>query len=100
MGTRGKPLTVKEKETIVKLKKYFDCARDDPQEQTCPSVHRVVNALNISIATVKRVMADHNRGVDFVDQERIHRRRPPRVLPDSLQTVTRAYVRQANTRQS
>jgi transposase len=41
-------------------------------------------------------MADHNRGVDFVDQERIHRGRPPRVLPDSLQTVTREYVRQAN----
>jgi transposase len=96
MGTRGKPLTVKEKETIVKLKKYFDCARDDPQEQACPSVQRVVNALNISIATIKRVMADHNRGVDFVDQERIHRGRPPRMLRDSLQTVTREYVRQAN----
>jgi transposase len=96
MGTQGKPLTVQEKETIVKLKRYFDHARDDPQEQVGPSVERVVNALNISIATVKRVMADHNRGVDFVGQEGIHRGRPPRALPDSLQTVTRGYVRQAN----
>jgi transposase len=96
MATQGKPLTANEKETIVTLKRYFDRTRDDPQEQACPSVQRVVNALNISIATVKRVMADHNRGVSFMDQEGIHRGRPPRALSDSLQTVTREYVRKAN----
>jgi transposase len=96
MGTQGKPLTVSEKETIVKLKRYFDRSRDDAQEQACPSVQRVVNALDISIATVKRIMADHNRGVNFIDQEEIHRGRPPRALPDSLQTITREYVRKAN----
>ena len=89
MGTQGKPLTATDKETIVKLKRYFDLTRDDPQEQARPSVQRVVNALNIGIATVKRTMADHNRGVDFMDPEEIHRGRPPRALADSLQTVTR-----------
>ena len=96
MGTQGKPLTPREKETIVALKRYFDRTRDDPQEQACLSVQRVVNALNISIATVKRIMADYNRGVSFVDQEEVYRGRPPRALPDSLQTVTREYVRKAN----
>lgn len=96
MGTQGKPLTPQDKEIIVKLKKYFDETKADPQEQACPSVERVVNALEISTATVKRVMADHNRGVNFLDQDALYRGRPPRALPDSLQTVTREYVRQAN----
>jgi len=96
MGTKGKPLTTKEKETIVTLKKYFDRTKDDPQEQAWPSVERVVNALGISIATVKRVMADFNSGVNFADQEEAHRGRPPRVLSSSMQTATREYVRKAN----
>ena len=96
MGTKGKPLTTKEKETIVTLKKYFDRTKDDPQEHAWPSVERVVNALGISIATVKRVMADFNSGVNFADQEEAHRGRPPRVLSSSMQTATREYVRKAN----
>lgn len=96
MSTQGKSLSTIEKETIVTLKKYFDRTRDDPQEQTIPGVQRIVNALGISIATVKRVMANHNRGVHFEDQEEIYRGRPQLVLPNSMQTVTREYVRKAN----
>jgi hypothetical protein len=61
MTTQGKALTLKEKETIVALKKYFDRTRDDLLEQASPSVQKVVNALGVGVATVKRVMADHNR---------------------------------------
>jgi len=96
MSTQGKSLSTIEKETIVTLKKYFDRTRDDPQEQTIPGVQRVVNALGVSIATVKRVMANHNRGVHFEDHEEIYRGRPQLVLPNSMQTVTREYVRTAN----
>ncbi|HAO19405.1 MAG TPA: hypothetical protein DCQ37_02255 [Desulfobacteraceae bacterium] len=96
MITQGKPLTSEEKETIVTLKRYFDRTKDDHQEQVCPSVQRVVNALGVSIATVKRVMADFNRGVSFEDQEEIHRGRPPRAISGSMQTITREYVRKAN----
>jgi hypothetical protein len=94
MSTQGKSLSTIEKETIVTLKKkYFDRTRDDPQEQTIPGVQRVVNALGISIATVKRVMANYNRGMHFEDQEEIYRGRPQLALPNSMQTVTREYVR-------
>ncbi len=96
MGTQGKPLTAKEKETIVTLKKYFDRTKNDPQEQASPSVQRVVNALDISIATAKRVMADYNRGVSFVDQKEVFRGRRPRSLSSPMQTVARDYVRKAN----
>ena len=96
MTTQGKALTPTEKQIIVTLKTYFDRAKGDEEEQTNPSVQRVVNALGVSIATVKRVMADHNRGIAFTDQEKIHKGRPPRALSDSMQTVTRQYVRAAN----
>lgn len=96
MSTQGKCLSTIEKETIVTLKKYFDRTRDDPQEQMIPGVQRVVNALGVSIATVKRVMANYNRGVQFEDQEEIYRGRPQLVLPNSMQAVTREYVRTAN----
>jgi len=96
MTVQGKALTPIEKETIVTLKKYFDRTKDDSQEQTSPSVERVVNALGVGIATVKRVMADHNRGITFTEQEKIHKGRPPRSLSNSMQTVTREYIRSAN----
>jgi transposase len=96
MTTQGKALTPAERETIVALKKYFDRTKEDIQEQASPSILRVVNALGVGIATVKRVMADYNRGVTFTEQEKIHKGRPPRVLSDSMQTITREYVRNAN----
>lgn len=96
MGIQGKPLTGQEKETIVKLKKYFDRTKNDQEEQASPSVERVVNALDISIATVKRVMADFNRGKDFTSEKVIQRGRPPRILASSLLKVVREYIRKAN----
>jgi len=96
MITQGKALTSAEKETIVLLKKYFDRTKGDFQEQESPSVQRVVNALGVGIATVKRVMADHNRGVDFSKQVPPLKGRPSRALSDSMQSVTREYVRSAN----
>jgi transposase len=96
MGTQGKPLTPQEKETIVTLKKYFDRTKDDPEERECPSVQRVSHALDISVSTIKRVMVGHNRGVNFEEQAEARRGHRPLVLSDSLQTVTREYVREAN----
>jgi hypothetical protein len=56
----------------------------------------VVNALDIGIATVKRVMADYNRGISFVDRVELKRGRRPQALSNSMQTVARDYVRKAN----
>lgn len=96
MGIQGKPLTSKDKETVVKLKKYFDYTKNNQEEYSCPSVQRVVNALDIGIATVKRIMADYKRGVSFIEQAEVHRGRRPRALSNSMLTVTRNYVRNAN----
>ena len=96
MGAQGKPLTPQEKETIVTLKKYFDRTRDDPEEHESPSVQKVARALDVSVVTVKRVMADHYRGMNFEEQSETRRRRRPLVLSDSLQTIAREYIREAN----
>jgi transposase len=66
------------------------------QEQERPSVERVANALGFGIATVKRTMADHSRGVNFDQLDRVFRGRRQRVLFDSTQTIVRDYIRKAN----
>ena len=96
MGIQGKPLTVREKETIVILKNYFDRTKDDNEEQSCPSAERVANALDVGIATVKRVMAEFNRGKLSATREAVRRGRPPRIFPRSVQAVVREYIRKAN----
>jgi transposase len=93
---KGKPLTTEEKKVIVSLKEYFDRTREDLQEQAYPSVQKVADALGFGIATIKRIMADYNRGINFEDTEQAFKGRPQRVLSDSIQTVVRDYIRKAN----
>jgi transposase len=79
------------------LKDYFDRTKDDLCEQDCPSAERTAHALGVGIATVKRVMADYHRSPDLLARaDSMRRGRPPRVIADSVQTITRDYVRQAN----
>jgi hypothetical protein len=90
VATQGRPLTPEFQRAIGLLKAYFDRTKDDLREQGCPSAERTAHALGVGIATVKRVMAAYNRNPDVLDRsEPIHRGRPPRVLADSLQTITR-----------
>lgn len=97
VATQGSPLTPEFKRAIVLLKDYFDRTQADVREQEYPSVERAAHALGVGIATVKRVMADYHRRPEALDRGAAQRRgRPPRAIADSLQTITRDYVRQAN----
>lgn len=96
MGAQGSPLTSEYKKAIVCVKKYFDRTKGDLEEQECDSVERTANALEVGMATVKRVMTDYNRNPDLLDKESLRRGHPPRIITDSLQAITREYVRQAN----
>jgi len=93
---QGKPLTPEDKKAIVALKEYFDRTRNDLEEQECPSVERVVNALGFGIATVKRTMANHSSGVHFDKVEPLFRGRPQHAISDSTQTIVRDYIRKTN----
>ncbi len=93
---QGKALTPEEKKAIVSLKEYFDRTTGDLVEQETLSVQRVANALGFGLATVKRTMAGYGRGVNFDKVEKIYRGRPQRALSDSVQTIVRDYIRNAN----
>ena len=97
MATQGRPLSPEFKRAIVLVKDYFDRTKGDWREHECSSAERAANALGVGLATVKRVMADSKRSPAWLIQdESIRRGRPPRVISDSLQTMTRESVRQAH----
>jgi transposase len=97
VATQGRPLSPEFKRAIVLVKDYFDRAKGALREQEDSSTERTAHALGVGLATVKRVMADSKRSpAGLIQEESIRRGRPPRVLSDSLQTITREYVRQAN----
>lgn len=95
MGQQGSPITNEYKQTIVLIKEYFDRVRSDYKEQNLASVERTAHALEIGTATVKRVMAAHNSN-SVLERTPSKRGRPPCAISDSLQTVTREFVRQSN----
>jgi transposase len=97
VATQGRPLSPEFKRAIVLVKDYFDRTKGDLREQEGSNTERTAHALGVGLATVKRVMADSQRSpAGLMQEESIRRGRPPRVLSDSLQTITREYVRQAN----
>lgn len=93
---QGKALTPEEKKAIVALKQYFDRTVDDLEEQGELSVQKVSNALGFGLSTVRKTMADYNRGVDFDKESIVYRGRPQRALSDSTQTIVRKYIRNTN----
>lgn len=96
MAVQGIPLTPGYKKAIVCLKKYFDRTKGELDVSDCDSVEKTAHALDVGVATVKRVMADYNKNPDMLDDELIHRGCPQRVIDDSMQSITREYVHQAN----
>ena len=96
MGTQGSPLPVELKKCIVVVKSYFDGCRKNVEEGKSSSVKRTANALNVGVATVKRVMASYNRNPNLLEKQTGERGRPPRVISDSIQAIVRSYIRKAN----
>jgi len=90
---RGRPLTPETKKLVVLIKQYFDRNKFKPME---PSTKRTADALDIGIATVKRVMADYNRDPKLLDGPAKMRGRPAHAVSASYQEAVRSYIRSAN----
>ena len=58
MSQQGRALSPDTKKVIVQIKKYFDRTKSDESEHKRSSAERVANALELSLTTVDRVMAD------------------------------------------
>jgi len=92
-SNRGRPLTPETKKLVVLIKQYFDRNKFKPME---PSTKRTADALDIGIATVKRVMADYNRDPKLLDGPAKKRGRPAHAVSASYQEAVRSYIRSAN----
>ena len=96
MAFQGKEFTTEMKQLIVSLKLHFDKERKAGKSvSTKNATRRVVQGLGIGEATVKRIMAAHKTGTEFVIEEKA-RGKPPYRLSLNLQPVIREYIRQKN----
>lgn len=100
MGRQGSPLSPEIKKLVVNLKHYFDRSKDDKKEQEQPSVTKVSHALDMGVATIKRIMVDFKRDPDFLQTVLPARGRPRRVVSDNCQALARDYIRKANAQGS
>ena len=96
MAIQGKAISPEYKKAIVLLKSYFDRTLNDRAENKIKSAEKTAHALEVGVATVKRVMADYNRDPNSIERDQFNRGHPKRIISESLQTVTRDYVRRAN----
>lgn len=96
MATQGSPLPLEAKKCIVTVKNYFDRCKKELDEEKFSSVQRTANALDVGVASVKRVMAMYNRNPDLLVKGASERGRPSHAISYSIQTVVRSYIRKAN----
>lgn len=95
MAIRGRPLKSDVKKLVVSVKKYFDRCKNR-KNISAPSVERVAEAMDIGVATVKRIMADYNRNPDLLERPLNDRGRKSYTIDASFQEKVRDYVREAN----
>jgi len=95
MAIQGKALTPEVKKLVVSVKSYFDRCKNRKEISTS-SVQKTADAMNIGVATAKRIMADYNRNPDLLKQPPGDRGRKPYAIDASFQEKVRGYVREAN----
>lgn len=96
MSTQGRAITPEIKKIIVQLKHYFDDIQSRKSAHQLSSVNKTAEALNVGVASVKRVMADFNRDPKSLEEMPKSKGKPSYALPNSLQSITREYIRRSN----
>ena len=66
------------------------------KEISASSVQKTADAMNIGVATAKRIMADYNRNPNSLKRPPGNRGRKPYTIDASFQEKVRVYVREAN----
>lgn len=100
MSFQGQELTAGMRQMVVHLKSHFEAEKKSGEfVPTKNSTKRVAEGLGIGEATVKRIMADHQKGE--AQQRAIQVRgkgKPPYRLATNLQPVIREFIRSKNLR--
>ena len=98
MTGKGVAVTVPEKELIVRLKKYFDKNKKsypiDKQRGIKGSVYRTATALQISLKTVSRVMAEYNKEGVFSPLKK--KGSKPYAVNENVKTLCQDIIRSHN----
>jgi len=96
MVQKGSPISPEIRQATVKLKLYFDRVRGDSEEEKLQSVLKTSHALDVGVASVRRIMADYNRDPESINKERLKRGRPANAIHDNSQSLARHFIRSAN----
>ena len=92
---RGKPLAAGEKRAIVCVKVYFDRNRKELGFSES-SAQLTADALEVSISTVKRVLADFRRDPSRLNKAPEPKGRPGYAIDSSHEEAVRSFIRNAN----
>ena len=92
---RGKPLAPGEKRAIVCVKGYFDRNRKEFGLSES-SAQLTADALEVSISTVKRVLADFRRDPSRLNKAPEPKGRPGYAIDSSHEEAVRSFIRNAN----
>lgn len=92
---RGKPLAPGEKRAIVCVKGYFDRNRKELGLSES-SAQLTADALEVSISTVKRVLADYRRDPSLLNKAPEPKGRPSYAIDSSHEEAVRSFIRTAN----
>ena len=92
MTTRGSPISPEIRQAIVKVKLYFDRVRGDLEEEALQSVLKTSHALDVGVASVRRIMADYNRDPNSLNKDSLKRGRPTNAIDDNGQSLVRSFI--------
>ena len=100
MPGKGNPITLPEKEMIVRIKHYFDKEKElysHIKELTLSSsVSRTALAANLSEVTIKRIMAEYNKGKQLSPPSA--KGSSPYAIDESVKTICHDIIRSYNIR--
>lgn len=100
MSGKGNPITLPEKEMIVQIKHYFDKEKKlyshiKDLTLSC-SVSRTALATNLSEITIKRIMAEYNKGKQLSPPSA--KGSSPYAIDESVKTICQDIIRSYNIR--
>ena len=98
MSFQGVEFTPEMRKLVVNTKHFFDDLKSSPNTLKTPATQLAASALDISISTVKVIMAAYNKqgeaGLDWSNfQQRGH---PSYVIESGIEPLVRQFIRKAN----
>jgi len=97
MGFQGKEFTQGMKQLVINLKQFNDIEKQQNNFNAEWTIQQTAKGLGIGEATVRRIMAEHNKNQQNVSANLPKARgRPEYTIPFFLQHIVRKYIRDQN----